>query len=1205
MRFLLLLLSLPVVGAITGVSVAVTNTQAVLSYKAASSAVCTVEVSESSTYAPLVNDVNTTLFTGSDQDNRTGSVSDGTQRLFVIGKRTADVASDSKRYSRALQANTLHYYRITVCGGDTSTGTFVTKTIPPGNTLGQVLPSDGSGGYAWPSIDWTTRGQQIIDPLTGALVKRVMLPNDQYESNLNQAILPTPAGTNWTTPDNVRVDDSSSATYSAATSDWLYMPGGPAMYFEYATYLRQGAGSINYVTLFMNAWAAGASTADRTVQICLTVDGVACASDMVDSVLPLCTVSCTVSNRFTTGTTTAMQAFWGTNPIPSPAFAMRVGQVNTSGTAVTWVSDNNFGLRWTAGTKIFINSVAYTIASVTDERHLVLTGSAGVQTNVQYYAYPFGFLLRKKSASTDLVSVQFANYNFATGQAARWDTSADADALVGCSPVLVAGPASEQGYHCNVGFGLYWIGATTGTVTKIALANLPSGANWNARSQFPVTWDATDGNTLYTITNNSEIVKAVYTGLNADIGGESYLAALVACGASPCWTMTRLNPTSIIDQIVALAPACSIGTTTGLVGGQSGYLIIESRVVNTNDVLGCMGAFSLTSNTIVSARPSWTAFPSRWATLHGGSSMGAGTEAFWPASPAFSTSTAGGGPWRSKVTSGAIPASSGACPARPADSVIPVSLWPVTNVCSTVTVAGEPCDPSPQSGEPTNPAKCEVPTDGYLQDAAAGDVFSINTTTGGTYGSTEYIRLLSRTGLSWIIQRQLGISGVILSHGANAQLYTQPGTCGLTAVYPCGGSDALWSFVGDPNGTSTTAVELDPLRNGTGHATNRPGGIAWSTVQDTGPDIDGNLYGYYSSRVGSLSTIYSLTPWFVAGNPPFAGITGYGNPNAVDGHPSQPHFLAAQQTLFDSRPYLGQDGATGTSGSPGTSVTGTLYKFTAAQIGKLRRKVLPTWASCSDNPMTDVSTPTTGDIIGGTDTYKYCVAANANECRTGSTTGDVYANCPLTNFKYSYALAAGEDNDELRWITVTDAGAYAHGISEVPMQVYSLFGAGARQLSYVGQRYSHVNVFGNVKSTPLGQWVIAQAPWYGDIRAEALLIKRPPTIPDSNARSTFSPIAVTMTAPSEANRMLIQYGYDATNFYCSSRAETCYATSATINETTPFLYAAELINGSGSTTGKVLIPARPSRIVYWRIIWRASASGSTISTGPTQVSAVP
>ena len=92
----------------------VTSTQAILAYRAPDTNPCSVEVSESPSYRPLAHDVDPALFAGSDQDNRDGTTN-GLQRVYVAGKRRAEKGTDGRWYSRALQAFTTHYFRIT-CG---------------------------------------------------------------------------------------------------------------------------------------------------------------------------------------------------------------------------------------------------------------------------------------------------------------------------------------------------------------------------------------------------------------------------------------------------------------------------------------------------------------------------------------------------------------------------------------------------------------------------------------------------------------------------------------------------------------------------------------------------------------------------------------------------------------------------------------------------------------------------------------------------------------------------------------------------------------------------------------------------------------------------------------------------------------------------------------------------------------------------------
>lgn len=65
------------------------------------------------------------------------------------------------------------------------------------------------------------------------------------------------------------------------------------------------------------------------------------------------------------------------------------GTVNTNGTAVTWVSGTQFttGTSWN-GKIININGSTFTISSVTNATALVLTGSAGVHSGVNYFMQP-------------------------------------------------------------------------------------------------------------------------------------------------------------------------------------------------------------------------------------------------------------------------------------------------------------------------------------------------------------------------------------------------------------------------------------------------------------------------------------------------------------------------------------------------------------------------------------------------------------------------------------------------------------------------------------------------------------------------------------------------------------------------------------------------------------------------------------------------
>jgi len=232
MRKLLLLLALPAFGAITGSRVTEsTPTAAILRYTAPSLSACTVEVSESSSYSPLVPDVDATLFTGSNSDARNGA--QGRARTFIIGNAGTGIiyapyASTGRRVSRALQANTLHYYRLT-CGSDTATGTFRTANIAPGDTF-PVAPAPVDPAYlgenGWPFLAQTLTSK-TIDPITGVLIQNLWRPENNVggQSYFGPYDVPAPedsTGT-WTSPNNIITTDGAVAIFTGAGNAPLKM----------------------------------------------------------------------------------------------------------------------------------------------------------------------------------------------------------------------------------------------------------------------------------------------------------------------------------------------------------------------------------------------------------------------------------------------------------------------------------------------------------------------------------------------------------------------------------------------------------------------------------------------------------------------------------------------------------------------------------------------------------------------------------------------------------------------------------------------------------------------------------------------------------------------------------------------------------------------------------------------------------------------
>jgi len=154
-------------------------TQAILSYSAPDGNPCTIQVSEQSSLNPPVHDVDPAIFPGADKDNRPGSLSIGQTRIVVIGKRAVEISQDGHSYSRALQAYTIHHYKIT-CGSEVGQGQFTTSNIPAGSGYADPIPINpaNDGTYVYPTFSTTDRTSSAIDPHTGALVKNMVLPGD-------------------------------------------------------------------------------------------------------------------------------------------------------------------------------------------------------------------------------------------------------------------------------------------------------------------------------------------------------------------------------------------------------------------------------------------------------------------------------------------------------------------------------------------------------------------------------------------------------------------------------------------------------------------------------------------------------------------------------------------------------------------------------------------------------------------------------------------------------------------------------------------------------------------------------------------------------------------------------------------------------------------------------------------------------------------
>lgn len=1168
--FLLFFLALQVYGAITFRSVQTTATQAVLSYTAPDTTACTHEVSEDASYSPVVNDVNTSLFASSNSDSRSGSISNGTSRFFVVGARTSAVATNGKYYSRALRAGTLHYYRIT-CGGDTSTGTFRTRDITLGSSYSDPLPGNptSAGTYAYPSQNWASATAEYIDPLTGATLRRLTQPQDVTANVTSQSFSTTYATTGWTNPNNVLADDGSSAVFSGAGSNKLYVRVSNLALTDGGN----GPVGLDYLRIIVKASGAAANPDDRVVNACWTIDSVNCASSIVTQTL---TGSLATYNL---GSTASGLAAWGAVPFVNRTDVIRrtgAGDYVSATKIVTRTSGTYFDLNWVSGTKFTYDGSEYAISSVTDVDHLVLqSGPVGDQTGKTWIADTFGILFWKDSASTDNITVQWLGYDLGASYMSSWTAGGFFD-VCNSNSVTISG---EVGYYCyildSMGVNnMYWVG-TAGSRRFLGRMWVTGGGadEVDVLQALNLQPDTADANISWAVVTNSSskkvLLKITYDGTNTDVAGLTWPQT------GGHFTYSNITPSASGNDLNALAhtydatfPQAGMYSCSHVRAVQNGNLLIWCLADGAQDRMGYAMAFDPGNGGVLGAGGTGTVLGltdfhtqtgARWCRPHSIDPLGNVDYLQMTTNSMAGGSLNGNGQYRTTLNGG------------------------INDIVTTITVNSEPCDPDPGPNETnTNNPNCLLTTDHYVQNAAVGDFLLID---------SEYMKITGKSGNSWTVERaSAGTGGYIFpaaSHSNGADVLMQCSARG-TAVW--------WDYINDPHGLTKSINEYD---SGS-HRVFRPNVMSYVGGSWMHAALSYNSQQFYNNQAGAPITFFSATRGSVAMQPNFAGKIGPQDGNISQTHGSQ---LPSSTFLTDARPLIGGSDAklTGTF----TSVSGQLYKYASGSI--LDRKHLPTMVEGAGRPLLDISSATTGDQIGttSTDSYKYCYAEKVNECRTGSSAGDLYVNIPslvsLLCYNNGIDVVDGSGN-YVRDVCASNNPAYMQGVIQVSND-HDVFGYQGRVLTNALAKYKKTFIYWNTRLLPNASWGLILSSQLDNSRDEVLMVKIPPRVTDSINRTTFIPIKVSNTTfPGGSNRMIIKFGYN-TSFYCTSRAEVCYATGATVSESTPFTWSGDLASGDGSATGTISIPAIPGKILYFQIVWRNGTT--TVRTEPVTVLAVP
>jgi hypothetical protein len=440
----------------------------------------------------------------------------------------------------------------------------------------------------------------------------------------------------------------------------------------------------------------------------------------------------------------------------------------------------------------------------------------------------------------------------------------------------------------------------------------------------------------------------------------------------------------------------------------------------------------------------------------------------------------------------------------------------------------------------------------------------------------------------------------------------------LTLTMSCGVrnvqffEEILWNYEKDPVGANTdftTVVDEPTVLNGHhyigGGVFIAAGGFSFTLGATVCPVSASECL---QIRPGNLYTAQFSPSSAISINPPFAGVSGIGSGNQVDTHPGPCFSL----WCTDARPMLGGTPTNLGATTPFVNVSGQLWKVSGAQT-VMNRKFLATMAYVGRSPLVDISGPSSSIGSGATDSYKYCYAAMTGECVTGAAVGDVYVNAPYVAYPFCFYPGIAIYGDDTNSICIGDLGAYTGNAVQMSVTQHDLSGALIRRLGPDYAKWNQMDVFWNVRPVPSGGAMASQVRWLDGVRTENLTTVMPPMpAPDSVSRNTFYGIQVVIKPPAglPVQSAIVEFGYvengDAGSYYCTSRRETCVATTSSVDPSAPFHFEqTETFSPAPCSTGcTIAIPALPGHIVYYR--WKyLGAGGQVIESSQAHVAITP
>lgn len=678
---------------------------------------------------------------------------------------------------------------------------------------------------------------------------------------------------------------------------------------------------------------------------------------------------------------------------------------------------------------------------------------------------------------------------------------------------------------------------------------------------------------------------------------------------------------------------------------------IEIVAATTQNLPAWFFFISTSTFQVTAAWPMYKNFPIRWSGIHGADTMtdSQTTDGTTQNLDNFPCAIDGCGPYQFPVTAingvggGVLAASAGGtCSFATARTS---GLIQYGSGCVQMTFPGEPCDPDPSAYETAHFPACSwnasfrgfwigSSTSGSGMPLQDGDTF-IDTACGeGASGCEQFLVTGNVSGNTWEVLRSFALPhgpflndpplSALKTHGANFTARFMAGLSAKDCAY-------FGNFTTDIHGTNLACDQtFYPTSHGDRYAPasviseyySNPNYVGYSVRTMPGPFLNQVNQTQTLSPVANAQSVNPISAntgvAFGAGCRGVNGV-GCGSPNggylgaghqlfaSVDDHPSvrKGAAPAQEEKSFISNTRIGSFEQP-IGGTTITHLSGALYQIAGANMAFASQMVFNTrfrpymiWAGRHN--LFDVSGPGSS-ISGGTaDNWKYCIALIANECVSGSSAGNVYANIPAAPTNLAKGCTwGGYQNAWCLMPASPDMDAVTQIRYDVPS---SNNGERARTVVKPFAPWFATNSFFNAHFTPDASGIIFNCDWCGGVRTDLYWAKLAPAArPDSVVRSTYVGVPVALSGVS-GDQIRIRFGYmengPAASLFCMTRQEACATDGSGAN---PFVWASETQHWVACSSGcTVNIPAVPGRVLYYVI---DRQNGSNISTSSLRVVAV-